>query len=74
MIAHTLKSTIRGNNNKISSLLLHSYKFSTKPSELIELELKKSAHNYHPIPVVLSRGLGCHVWDVQDKVILINFN
>jgi ornithine--oxo-acid transaminase len=25
------------------------------------------AHNYHPIPVVLTRGEGVHVWDVEDK-------
>lgn len=33
----------------------------------IELEDKYGAHNYHPIPVVLSRGEGVHVWDVEGK-------
>lgn len=33
----------------------------------IELENEFSAHNYHPIPVVLSRGLGVYVWDVDGK-------
>jgi ornithine--oxo-acid transaminase len=28
---------------------------------------KYGAHNYHPIPVVLSRGEGIHVWDVEGK-------
>jgi len=33
----------------------------------IDLEQKFGAHNYHPIPVVLNRGKGVFVWDVDDK-------
>tara|TARA_B100000927_G_C16432884_1_gene456325 strand:- start:182 stop:1408 length:1227 start_codon:yes stop_codon:yes gene_type:complete len=33
----------------------------------IEKEEKYGAHNYHPLPVVLSRGDGVFVWDVNDK-------
>jgi len=33
----------------------------------IDLEEKYGAHNYHPIPVVLTRGEGVYVWDVDDK-------
>ncbi len=33
----------------------------------IDLEDQYGAHNYHPIPVVLSRGKGVMVWDVDDK-------
>ena len=33
----------------------------------IDLEQKFGAHNYHPIPVVLNRGKGVFVWDVEDK-------
>lgn len=33
----------------------------------IDLEDKYGAHNYHPLPVVLSRGKGCYVWDVDGK-------
>lgn len=33
----------------------------------IDLEDKYGAHNYHPLPVVLSRGKGVHVWDVDGK-------
>tara|TARA_B100001778_G_scaffold299842_1_gene274914 strand:+ start:936 stop:2153 length:1218 start_codon:yes stop_codon:yes gene_type:complete len=33
----------------------------------IKKELKHSAHNYHPLPVVLSKGLGVFVWDVDGK-------
>lgn len=33
----------------------------------MELEDKYGAHNYHPIPVVLSKGRGVYVWDVDGK-------
>ena len=33
----------------------------------IDLEDKYGAHNYHPLPVVLERGEGIYVWDVNDK-------
>jgi len=33
----------------------------------LELEEKYSAHNYHPLPVVLNRGEGVYVWDVDNK-------
>lgn len=35
--------------------------------ELMSLEDKYGAHNYHPIPVVLSKGEGVFVWDVEGK-------
>ena len=35
--------------------------------DAIALEDKYGAHNYHPLPVVLSRGKGVHVWDVEGK-------
>ena len=33
----------------------------------LDLEEKNSAHNYHPIPVVLTRGEGVYVWDVEGN-------
>ncbi len=36
-------------------------------AELIELENRYNAHNYHPLPVVLERGRGVYVWDVEGK-------
>lgn len=33
----------------------------------MQLEDRYGAHNYHPLPVVLSRGEGVHVWDVEGK-------
>ena len=38
-----------------------------KENLYIEKESKYGAHNYHPLPVVLSRGEGVYVWDVNDK-------
>ncbi len=35
--------------------------------ELIELENQHGAHNYHPLPVVLAKGEGVYVWDVEGK-------
>jgi ornithine--oxo-acid transaminase len=35
--------------------------------QIIALEEKYGAHNYHPLPVVLSKGKGVHVWDVDGK-------
>jgi len=35
--------------------------------EAINLEDKHGAHNYHPLPVVLSRGEGVYAWDVEGK-------
>lgn len=39
----------------------------TTSQEAIALEDKFGAHNYHPIPVVLSRGEGVFLWDVEGK-------
>ena len=36
-------------------------------AEAIALEDKFGAHNYHPLPVVLSKGKGVFVWDVEGK-------
>ena len=38
-----------------------------KPHDYIEREEKFGAHNYHPLPVVLDRGEGPFVWDVEGK-------
>ena len=33
----------------------------------MEMENAHGAHNYHPLPVVLDRGEGVHVWDIEGK-------
>lgn len=39
----------------------------TSSQKAIDLENKYGAHNYHPLPVVLTRGEGVYVWDVEGK-------
>lgn len=38
-----------------------------RSEELIALEEKHGAHNYHPLPVVLAKGEGVFVWDVEGR-------
>ena len=40
---------------------------ASRSQELMALEDHYGAHNYHPLPVVLSRGEGVHLWDVEGK-------
>jgi ornithine--oxo-acid transaminase len=35
--------------------------------EAMAMEQKYGAHNYHPLPVVLTKGKGVHVWDLEGK-------
>jgi ornithine--oxo-acid transaminase len=39
----------------------------TLSQKAIDVENKYGAHNYHPLPVVLNRGEGVYVWDVEGK-------
>lgn len=48
---------------------MHStIKASANTQYYLELEEKYGAHNYHPLPVVLNKGIGVHVWDVDNKM------
>lgn len=38
--------------------------------QAIALEDQYGAHNYHPLPVVLTKGEGVYVWDVEGKSIM----
>ncbi len=51
----TLKKIMKTNNS------------NSKTEQLINLENKHGASNYHPIPVVLDRGNGAYLWDVEGK-------
>lgn len=44
-----------------------SQTLSDKTSVYLELEEKYGAHNYHPLPVVLERGEGVFLWDIEGK-------
>ena len=39
----------------------------SQAQKMMELENRYGAHNYHPIPVVIDRGEGVFVWDVDGK-------
>lgn len=47
--------------------MISEMKTTGKAQYLINLEDKYGAHNYHPLPVVLERGEGVYVWDVNGK-------
>jgi len=38
-----------------------------KSQDYIDVEERYGAHNYHPLPVVLERGQGVYMWDVEGK-------
>jgi len=40
---------------------------SAATQHFLDLEDQYGAHNYHPLPVVLNRGRGVHLWDVDEK-------
>ncbi|MFT3750100.1 MAG: ornithine--oxo-acid transaminase [Agriterribacter sp.] len=40
---------------------------SDKTNYYLALEEKYGAHNYHPLPVVLQKGNGVYVWDINEK-------
>ncbi|GAA0563173.1 ornithine--oxo-acid transaminase [Chitinophaga japonensis] len=47
--------------------MVPSFTISQKTQHYLALEEQYGAHNYHPLPVVLQRGEGVFVWDVDDK-------
>ncbi|CAG9857322.1 unnamed protein product [Phyllotreta striolata] len=60
-------------SRKLSKLLrklqfpLQSENRSISTQDVIKRENKHAAHNYHPLPVALTKGEGVHVWDVEGK-------
>jgi len=47
--------------------MLATQSLSQKSQHFLHLEEEHGAHNYHPLPVVLDKGKGVHVWDVDGK-------
>lgn len=47
--------------------MLATSSISPLTQKYLQLEEQYGAHNYHPLPVVLSKGSGVFVWDVDDK-------
>ena len=48
-------------------MLTETQNVSAGQQKFIDLEDNYGAHNYHPLPVVLEKGEGVHVWDVDGK-------
>ena len=46
---------------------MNTITLSDKTRHYLDIEENFGAHNYHPLPVVLNRGQGVFVWDVDDK-------
>jgi ornithine--oxo-acid transaminase len=57
------------NRNFLHSVRCSGYRFYglNGSTAAIELEDRYNAHNYHPLPVVLNRGKGVHVWDLEEQ-------
>lgn len=53
--------------NSSSSSSNTSSPLNNKSEAIFEREHKHGAHNYHPLPVALSRGQGAFVWDVEGR-------
>jgi ornithine--oxo-acid transaminase len=49
----------------MSQVITPAHRLSSQ--EAMELESRHGAHNYHPLPVVLSRGEGVYVWDPEGR-------
>ncbi|MGX5819112.1 ornithine--oxo-acid transaminase [Chitinophaga lutea] len=47
--------------------MVPNYTISNKTQHFLDMEDAHGAHNYHPLPVVLNRGEGVFVWDVDGK-------
>lgn len=47
--------------------MIASMSLSSLTQQLLEREEKYSAHNYHPLPVMLTRAEGVHIWDIDGK-------
>ncbi|MCL6524582.1 MAG: ornithine--oxo-acid transaminase [Thermoflavifilum sp.] len=47
--------------------MIDTHTHSTLSAYYLQLEEQYVAHNYHPLPVVFSRGQGVYVWDVEGK-------
>lgn len=57
----------RNRNRKFVTQTLNIMSETKNSEYFIELEEKHGAHNYHPLPVVLDKGEGVFVWDVEGK-------
>lgn len=66
---HSISKQFATKSNQLVACSKRQMSFVTPPltASYIKREDEKSAHNYHPIPVVLKAGKGMKVWDVEGK-------
>lgn len=55
------------NQNFFTTIMSTTMEAKLSSADLMNLENKHGAHNYHPLDVVLSKGDGVYVWDVEGK-------
>ena len=65
-VSRSAKSAAR-NQQRLKSVATSSSAKLSESEMMMLKEDKYGAHNYHPLPVVLSKGLGVHVWDVEGR-------
>ncbi|KAJ0240675.1 Ornithine aminotransferase [Hirschfeldia incana] len=66
-VSTTRLSTAGGSRRSYGGLAESNSKSPSSSQRLMELESEFSAHNYHPVPVVFSRGNGSTIWDPEGK-------
>ncbi|TFJ81746.1 hypothetical protein NSK_006995 [Nannochloropsis salina CCMP1776] len=64
--ANTTEDILSGGRRRLFSSMA-AKAVQSKADRYMQLEDLHGAHNYHPLPVVLSRGQGVHVWDVDNN-------
>lgn len=62
--------SLKLNVHKFHMPIIRYSSFSASENICINLEKKYGANNYHPIPVVIERGKGVHLWDMNNKCYL----
>ncbi|XP_034480892.1 ornithine aminotransferase, mitochondrial [Drosophila innubila] len=66
-VASRLGGIIKRTQHKEAAAASAASTESSRSEAVFAREQKYGAHNYHPLPVALSRGEGVHVWDVEGK-------
>ena len=67
MVSKTVKKGAKAPCKKNACKSKTTVAQKTESQKLMDLEEKYGAHNYHPLPVVLHKGKGIYVWDVEGK-------
>jgi len=67
-LSYSVKTAVIGVSNALSTTVpARSSLYHLSSEQIIERENRYGAHNYHPLPVVLHKAKGVHMWDVDGK-------